>query len=147
MTPFAADRDRPGRPHVVAVAAAVAVRWWAPTAAMMLLSFISYVDRNTLALLSHTLLRETGLDAEQYGFIISAFSIAYLVGNPVWGRALDRWGLRPVTALAVALWTCASVAHAFVKTAAGFAVARAAPGVCQCATFLAGFPRGSQTLR
>ena len=122
------------------------VRWWAPTATMMLLSFISYVDRNTLALLSHTILRETGLTAEQYGFVISAFSIAYLVGNPLWGRALDRYGLRVVTACAVTLWTAASVAHAFVRGAVGFAVARAALGFCEGATFPAGFRTASQTL-
>lgn len=122
-------------------------RWWAPTVTMMLLSFISYVDRNTLALLSHTILHETGLTAEQYGFIISAFSIAYLVGNPVWGGALDRYGLRVVTACAVTLWTGASVAHAFVHGEAGFAVARAALGFCEGATFPAGFRAASQTLR
>ena len=123
------------------------LRWWAPTATMMLLSFISYVDRNTLALLSHTILRDTGLTAEQYGFVISAFSIAYLAGNPFWGRALDRHGLRIVTACAVTLWTAASVAHAFVRSAVGFAVARAALGFCEGATFPAGFRTASQTLR
>ena len=61
---------------------------------MMLVSVISYIDRNTLALLAPTILRETNLNAEQYGFIISAFSIAYMVGNPAWGIILDRIGVR-----------------------------------------------------
>jgi ACS family hexuronate transporter-like MFS transporter len=49
---------------------------------MMLVSTISYIDRNTLALLAPTILRDTHLSNEQYGFIISAFSVAYMLGNP-----------------------------------------------------------------
>lgn len=121
--------------------------YWSPIAAMMLLSFLSYVDRNTLAILSQTILRERGLSAEQYGWMISAFSAAYLVGNPTWGRALDRFGLRAGLAVSVSLWTIASVSHAFTSTALGFAVARAALGFGEGATFPAGLRTASQTLR
>jgi len=114
---------------------------------MMLLSVISYVDRNVLAILSQTILRETGLSAEQYGWMISAFSCAYLVGNPLWGRALDRLGLRIGLAVSVALWTLASVSHALVTTAIGFAIARAALGFGEGATFPAGLRTATQTLR
>jgi ACS family hexuronate transporter-like MFS transporter len=62
---------------------------WIPTVAMMLVSLISYIDRNTLALLIPTIMRETHRSAEQYGFIVSAFSIAYIVGSPLWGMLLD----------------------------------------------------------
>src|ERR1022692_200540 len=62
---------------------------WTPAGAMLAVSLISYIDRNTLALLAPTILRETGLTGEQYGFIIAAFSIAYCVANPVWGTILD----------------------------------------------------------
>ncbi len=113
----------------------------------MLLSFLSYVDRNTLAILSQTILRETGLSAEQYGWMISAFSAAYLVGNPLWGRALDRFGLRAGLAVSVTLWTIASMSHAFVTTVLGFAMARAALGFGEGATFPAGLRAATQTLR
>ena len=65
-------------------------------------------DRNVLALLSPTILRESSLSVQDYGFVISAFSIAYCLGNPVWGRAIDRFGVRAGAAVAVLLWTCAS---------------------------------------
>ena len=123
------------------------VRYWSPIAAMMLLSLISYVDRNVLAILSQTILRETGLSAEQYGWIISAFSAAYLVGNPAWGLALDRFGLRAGLAVSLSLWTIASASHAFVRTALGFAIARAALGFGEGATFPAGLRTATQTLR
>ncbi len=113
---------------------------------MLLVSFISYVDRNTLALLSPTILKETGLTAEQYGFIISAFSVAYMLGNPLWGRVLDRWGLRVGMTLSVSFWTISSIAHAFVGGFAGFAVARAALGFGEGATFPGGLRAAVQTL-
>ena len=56
----------------------------------MLVSLISYIDRNTLALLIPTIMRDTNLSAEQYGFIVSAFSIAYMIGSPLWGG----WNVR-----------------------------------------------------
>src|ERR1019366_3309952 len=91
---------------------------------MLAVSLISYIDRNTLALLAPTILRETGLSGEQYGFIIAAFSIAYCMENPVWGKILDRAGLRRGMTLAVSCWTVASVAHAFAGGLWSFAAAR-----------------------
>ena len=59
------------------------MRVWVPTVSMLFVSLISYIDRNTLALLAPTILAETHLSAEQYGYIISAFSVAYMIGNPL----------------------------------------------------------------
>jgi ACS family hexuronate transporter-like MFS transporter len=114
---------------------------------MMLLSLLSYVDRNVLAILSHTILREEGLSAEQFGWIISAFSVAYCVGNPLWGHVLDRFGVRVGLALAVALWTLASASHALAGTLVSFAIARAALGFGEGATFPGGLRTATQTLR
>jgi ACS family hexuronate transporter-like MFS transporter len=119
---------------------------WIPTAAMMLLSLLSYVDRNVLAILSPTILRETRISAEDYGWIISAFSFAYLVGNPVWGRLLDRFGVRVGVAAAAALWTCASAGHAFATGVATFAIGRAVLGFGEGATFPGGMRTATHTL-
>jgi ACS family hexuronate transporter-like MFS transporter len=112
---------------------------------MMLVSLISYLDRNTLALLAPTILAELHLSAEQYGWMISSFSVAYTLGNPVWGAALDRIGLRRGMFLAVALWTVASASHALASSFAGFALARALLGFGEGATFPGGL-RAIQSL-
>ena len=98
---------------------------WTPAATMLLASLISYIDRNALALLAPTILAECGLTAEQYGWILSAFAVAYMAGNPLWGRWLDRSGVRRGMAMAVSLWTAASAAHALLSSFWGFAAARA----------------------
>jgi ACS family hexuronate transporter-like MFS transporter len=113
---------------------------------MLLVSLISYVDRSTLAILAPTILKETGLTGEQYGFIISAFSVAYMLSNPLWGWILDRAGLRRGMSAAVAWWTLASVAHAFAGGFWSFGVARAALGFGEGATFPGGLRTVVQTL-
>lgn len=119
---------------------------WTPTVSMMLVSLISYIDRNTLALLAPTILRDTHLTAQQYGFIISAFSVAYMVGNPVWGILLDRFGLAAGMSCAVFFWSLASGAHAFANGLFTFAAARALLGFGEGATFPGGLRTAIQTL-
>jgi ACS family hexuronate transporter-like MFS transporter len=119
---------------------------WIPALSMLLVSLISYVDRSTLAILAPAILKETGLTGEQYGWIISAFSIAYMLSNPFWGWILDRAGLRRGMSAAVAWWTLASVAHAFAGGFWSFGVARAALGFGEGATFPGGLRAVVQTL-
>lgn len=113
---------------------------------MMLVSIISYVDRNTLALLAPTILKETGLTVADYGWAVSAYSIAFMIGNPVWGRLLDRVGLPWGMTAAVALWTLASAGHALAAGFAGFALARAVLGFGEGAAAPGGLRTVLQTL-
>lgn len=113
---------------------------------MMLVSLISYIDRNTLAVLAPTILEELKLSNEQYGFVVSAFSILYMVGNPIWGRWLDRFGLRLGMTSAVGFWTLASIAHAFTSGFWSFGLARAALGFGEGATFPGGYRTVVETL-
>jgi ACS family hexuronate transporter-like MFS transporter len=113
---------------------------------MTLVSLISYVDRNTLALLAPTILKDIHLTDRQYGFAISAFSIAYMLGNPVWGRLLDRFGLRLGMTVAFAVWTLASASHAFVWGLGALVAARAVLGFGEGATFPAALRTVTQTL-
>jgi ACS family hexuronate transporter-like MFS transporter len=122
------------------------VHRWIPAAALMLVSIISYVDRNTLALLAPTILRDTGLSVADYGWAVSAYSVAFMIGNPVWGRILDRVGLPRGMTAAVSLWTLASAGHALAAGLAGFAAARAVLGFGEGAAAPGGLRTVLQTL-
>lgn len=113
---------------------------------MMLVSVISYIDRNTLAILSPTILKQTGLTTEQYGYIVSVFSFAYMAGNPIWGWLLDRLGVRRGMLSAVSIWTLASASHAFAGGFWSFATARGILGFGEGATFPGGLRTVMQTL-
>ena len=113
---------------------------------MMLVSVISYIDRNTLAILSPTILKQTGLTTEQYGYIVSVFSFAYMAGNPIWGWLLDRLGVRRGMLSAVSIWTLASASHAFAGGFWSFTTARGILGFGEGATFPGGLRTVMQTL-
>lgn len=113
---------------------------------MMLCSFLSYLDRQALAVVAPSLMKETGIDTQSYATIVSAFSIAYMLGNPFWGSMLDRVGLRWGMVVAVAIWSCASLAHTWAAGLIGFAVARAVLGFGEGATFPGGLRTAIETL-
>jgi ACS family hexuronate transporter-like MFS transporter len=119
---------------------------WTPCVAMLLLSFISLVDRSILGILSPVILRELHLSAGQYGTAILVFSICYMLANPVWGLLMDRVGLFAATGLAVALWSLASGAHALLSGFLGLCVARGLLGFGEGATFPAGLKAVTESL-
>jgi ACS family hexuronate transporter-like MFS transporter len=113
---------------------------------MMLCSWLSYVDRQVLAVLSPTILAATSLNAQSYGEIVSFFSVAYMIANPLWGAVLDYVGLRIGMIAAVTIWSVASAAHAGMSGFLGFAVCRAFLGFGEGATFPGGFRASMDSL-
>src|SRR5665213_1120024 len=108
--------------------------WVAPTT-MMLCTLLGYIDRQVLAALSPTILADTGMTAADSGLPLSAFSVVYMIMNPVFGSFLDYIGLRRGMAVAVLIWTVASVSHAGLTGVIVLALARALLGFGEGAAF------------
>src|SRR5256885_10455881 len=87
-------------------------RMWVPCLGMALCSWLSFVDRQVLTILSPTIIRDTGLTNQNFTDAASFFFLAYTLGNPVWGSILDRIGPRAGVLLGVALWAGPGAAHA-----------------------------------
>src|SRR5215467_14153107 len=121
-------------------------RMWVPCIGMALCSWLSFVDRQVLTILSPTIIRDTGLTNQNFTDAASFFFLTYTLGNPVWGSVLDFVGLRVGMLLAVAVWTGASASHAFMGTFAGFAAARALLGLGEGATFPGGLRTAVESL-
>src|SRR5919106_6045860 len=82
-------------------------RMWVPCIGMALCSWLSFVDRGVLGILAPTILSETGMTAQDLGWVIFFFFIVYTFGNPLWGMLIDYLGLRRAMLLAVGIWTAA----------------------------------------
>jgi ACS family hexuronate transporter-like MFS transporter len=119
---------------------------WVPCIGMALCSWLSFVDRQVLTILSPTIIRDTGLTNQNFTDAASCFFLAYTLGNPVWGSVLDRVGLRVGMLLGVAIWTGASASHAFMGSFLGFAMARGVLGLGEGVTFPGGLRTAVESL-
>ncbi len=110
------------------------VRWWV-CAMLFFATTINYIDRQILSILKPLLEDEFGWSEADYGWIASAFTFGYAIMMPIAGRLIDRLGTRFGYALAVALWSLASVSHMFARTVVQFGAARFALGAAEAANF------------
>jgi MFS transporter, ACS family, hexuronate transporter len=125
-----------------------AVTWqmWVPCMAMAACSWLSFFHRTMLGALAPTILKETGLSAQQFASINAYFFVAYTLGNPLWGSILDYVGLRIGMLMGVTIWTAASVSHGWMSTFLGFAAARALLGLGEGVTFPGGLRTAVESL-
>jgi ACS family hexuronate transporter-like MFS transporter len=94
-------------------------------------SALNYLDRMVLAALMPTIQIEFGLNREDIGALVSAFSIVYAVSSPLMGYLLDRIGLRTGTAMIVGAWSAVGVATGFAGTYVGLLLCRALLGFAE----------------
>jgi ACS family hexuronate transporter-like MFS transporter len=96
---------------------------------------VNYIDRQMLSVLKPMLEKELHWSEAHYGWIVFAFQMAYAIMMPIVGRLIDWVGTRVGFAVAVLVWSFASVAHSFARTALQFAAARFVLGIGEAANF------------
>jgi ACS family hexuronate transporter-like MFS transporter len=75
-------------------------------------TLINYLDRQTLSVVAPALREEFGMSNEAYGYVLSAFMLAYTISNGLSGPILDRLGTRLGYAICMAWWSTAGILHA-----------------------------------
>jgi ACS family hexuronate transporter-like MFS transporter len=108
---------------------------WTIVALLFGVTTVNYVDRQVVSILAPTLTRELHWSEADYGHIVSWWSIAYGLGLLFMGRVMDRIGVRRGFGFAVSTWSVAAMAHAFVRTVAGFSLARFFLGLGESGNF------------
>jgi len=106
---------------------------WLVLGIFVLSSAINYLDRQSLATLAPPVRAEFHLSYEEYGLILTAFSITYAACAPFAGLLIDRIGLDRAIMSAVALWSLAGIATGFTTGLASLIVCRAVLGLAEAA--------------
>src|SRR5262245_44433527 len=104
---------------------------------------VSYIDRQTLAVLAPSVTEALGISEQAYGWLGSAFSMAYLVGTPFAGWWIDRAGARRGLLASVFAWSVVAALHAFVPGFAMLFILRLALGITEAPSF----PGAAQTIQ
>src|SRR5262252_5028212 len=93
-------------------------------ALLCLSTVINYIDRQALAVVLPALRHDLGISSVEYGTITTMFMLAYTLAQVASGVAIDRIGTRVGFVICVAMWSVASVGHAFVSSAISLALLR-----------------------
>ena len=88
------------------------IRWWI-AGTIFLATTINYIDRQALSVAAPVIRKDLALSNEQYGWIVSAFLLAYAIMQMVSGRLVDVLGTKKGFSLAVVWWSIANMLHAF----------------------------------
>jgi MFS transporter, ACS family, hexuronate transporter len=126
---------------------------WVICALLFFATTINYIDRQVIGILKPVLAKDLGWSEIDYSNIVFAFQAAYALGYLLAGRLMDRVGVRVGLTLAVVVWSVAAMAHALVRSVAGFSAARFGLGVSEGGNFPAAikavgewFPRRERAL-
>jgi ACS family hexuronate transporter-like MFS transporter len=108
---------------------------WVVCSLLFLATTINYVDRQILSLLKSTLDKELGWTNAEFGQVNAYFSLAYALGLLLFGKFIDRFGVKIGYAVSIASWSLAAAAHALVGSVGGFKIARVALGLGEGGNF------------
>ena len=103
------------------------VRWWI-IGLIAVVTVVNYIDRTSLAVMWPEIAKDTQLSKEHYATIVSAFMVAYALGQAVSGRIFDWVGTRLGFVFSVVVWSFACAGHGLARSLASLAAVRSLLG-------------------
>jgi MFS transporter, ACS family, hexuronate transporter len=123
----------PSRPSTPSDNARSDTAQWFAVSVFALASAWNYLDRLTLSAAAPRIMAEFHLSKTDYGWLISAFSLAYTFASPLVGWFLDRAGLETGIVWAVGLWSLATAFCGWSRTLGQLIGARVFLGIWESA--------------
>ena len=108
---------------------------WTVVALIFFATTVNYIDRQVIGLLKPYIQEDLGWTEADYGYIVTAFQVAYGIGMLLGGRMLDRLGSKLGYSIAIIVWSLGAMLHAAVKSVTGFGAARAVLGLGEAGNF------------
>ncbi len=96
-------------------------RYWIVVMLFIVTSF-NYGDRATLSIAGSEMARDIGLDPVGMGYVFSAFSWAYVIGQIPGGWLLDRFGSKRVYFWSIFIWSMFTLLQASSISSAALAL-------------------------
>ncbi|MGC8794059.1 MAG: MFS transporter, partial [Bryobacteraceae bacterium] len=113
------------------------LRWWI-AGLLFAATLINYVDRQCLSVLAPLLRDEFAMSNTDYARVVSAFMLAYMIGQTASGRLMDRLGTRAGFALCMIWWSAAAMLHAAARSALHLGAFRFLLGLAQAGNWPGG---------
>ena len=108
---------------------------WLICSLLFFATTVNYIDRQILSLLKPILDNELHWTNAEFGQVNAAFQAAYALGLLLFGKFIDRFGVKLGYGVSIAAWSLAAMAHAAASGVAGFAMARLALGLGEGGNF------------
>jgi MFS transporter, ACS family, glucarate transporter len=88
---------------------------------LFLTTTVNYADRATLSIVGTSLSKDLHLDPVALGYLLSAFSWAYVLGQIPGGWLLDRFGSRNIYGISIVLWSAFAFMQGWIGHFGAFA--------------------------
>lgn len=108
---------------------------WTVCALIFFATTVNYLDRQVIGILKPLLESDLNIGEAEYGYIVTAFQLAYAFGMVIAGRLIDKFGTKIGYGVSVLLWSIAAMGHALAKGAFGFGFWRAFLGISESGNF------------
>jgi ACS family hexuronate transporter-like MFS transporter len=108
---------------------------WVICALLFSATLINYLDRHSIGILKPQLGNTFHWSERDYGWIVVSFQAAYAAGQAFSGPFIEWVGIKGAYAVAIVLWSLATIGHAPARSVLDFCLARFALGVGQSANW------------
>jgi ACS family hexuronate transporter-like MFS transporter len=108
---------------------------WIIVALLFFATTINYIDRQVIGLLKPLIQGDLHWDEADYGYIVTAFQMAYALGMIISGRLLDKFGTRIGYSMSIFVWSVGATLHSIMHSVLGFGVVRAVLGFGEAGNF------------
>ncbi|NMC38476.1 MAG: MFS transporter [Bacteroidales bacterium] len=108
---------------------------WTVCALIFFATTVNYLDRQVIGILKPLLESDLNIGEAEYGYIVTAFQLAYAFGMVIAGRLIDKFGTKIGYGVSVLLWSLAAMGHALARGSFGFGFWSAFLGISESGNF------------